>query len=91
MRTGFLPGDDLEAIGLAAFGQNVQIDATARFYGAERITIGSDVRIDAYCVISAGAEGIAIGDHVHIAAFVFMAGSRRIGIGDGSVRSCSRH
>jgi galactoside O-acetyltransferase len=82
MRDGFLMAAELEALGLASIGDNVQIDATARLYGAERIEIGSDVRIDAYCVLSAGAEGISIGRHVHIAAFVFMAGSRRIEIGD---------
>jgi galactoside O-acetyltransferase len=60
----------------------VKIDATARFYSPDRITIGSDSRIDAYCVISAGDGGVAIGSHTHIAAFVFIAGSARIEVGD---------
>lgn len=74
--------DELAELGLAGFGSNVQIDPTARFFGAGRITIGSNVRIDAFAVISAGAGGIDIGDYVHIAAHVFMAGAARIVVED---------
>jgi galactoside O-acetyltransferase len=63
-------------------GDDVRIDEDARLFGAERISIGSHVRIDAFAVISAGAGGIVIGDHVHIAAHVFMSGAARIEIGD---------
>ncbi len=82
--SGFLSADELAAIGFAAVGKHVQIDRTARFYGAERISIGSNVRIDAYSVISAGAEGISIGDHVHIAVYVFLTGAARIELHDFS-------
>jgi acetyltransferase-like isoleucine patch superfamily enzyme len=68
--------------GFAACGEDVRIDGDARLFGAERIWIGSHVRIDAFAVISAGAGGIVIGDHVHIAAHVFMSGAARIEIGD---------
>ena len=66
----------------AAVGENVYVDPTARILGAERITVGSNVRIDAFSIISAGEDGIAIGDHVHIAAYVFMAGAARIEVSD---------
>jgi dTDP-4-amino-4,6-dideoxy-D-glucose acyltransferase len=79
---GFLCSRELESLGFSALGRNVRVDASARFYGVERISIGSDTRIDAYSVISAGAGGVAIGSHVHIAAFVFLAGTERIEIGD---------
>lgn len=78
----FLDADGIRALGLASVGEDVLIDADARIMGASRVTIGSHVRIDAFAVISAGADGIAIGDHVHIAAHVFMAGAARIELDD---------
>jgi dTDP-4-amino-4,6-dideoxy-D-glucose acyltransferase len=82
--SGFLDVDELAAIGFAAVGVGVRIDRTARFYGAERISIGSNVRIDAYSVLSAGAGGISIGNHVHIAVYVSLTGAERIELRDFS-------
>jgi dTDP-4-amino-4,6-dideoxy-D-glucose acyltransferase len=81
---GFLTRDELADLGLAAYGEDVLIDRSARIYGAGRLSIGDHVRIDAYSVLSAGAGGIAIGDYVHVAAFVFMAGAARIELRDFS-------
>ncbi len=80
--SGFLTKEELDEIGFSSIGQNVLIDRTALFYGANRISIGSNVRIDAYSVISAGAEGISIGNHVHIGVFVFLTGSSQIELQD---------
>ncbi|MEK6327709.1 MAG: acyltransferase [Actinomycetota bacterium] len=66
----------------ASLGDNVQIDPTVRVIGAERVSIGSNVRIDAFVVLSAGEGGIAIGDYVHLGAHTFLAGAARIEIGD---------
>lgn len=66
----------------AAVGEDVTVDPTARILGADRIRIGSHVRIDAFAVLSAGEGGIVIGDHVHIGAHAFMAGAARIEIRD---------
>jgi galactoside O-acetyltransferase len=75
---GFYSRAALADLGLARFGDNVLIDRTARIYGAERLELGSHVRIDAYSVISCGAGGIAIGSHVRVGAFAFLAGEGRI-------------
>lgn len=80
--SGFLNNEELKGIGFSCIGENVLIDRTAVFYGASRISIGSNVRIDAYSVISAGDEGISIGNHVHIGVFVFLTGNSRIEIQD---------
>jgi galactoside O-acetyltransferase len=80
--TGFLTAEQLRALNLSAVGEDVRIDRSARFYGAERISVGSHVRIDAYTVLSAGDGGIEIGDHVHISVRVFMVGAARIEIHD---------
>lgn len=82
--SGFMRAEEIAAIGFAAVGEAVLIDRSARFYGAERISIGSNVRIDAYAVLSAGAGGISIGNHVHIAVYVFLTGAARIELHDFS-------
>jgi galactoside O-acetyltransferase len=42
------------------------------------------VRIDDFCILSAGAGGIAIGDYVHIAAYSSLIGAARIELSDFS-------
>lgn len=59
----------------ASIGNAVRIDPSARFYGAEHIRIGDNVRIDAFSMISAGPCGVCIGNNVHIAAGVYIFGS----------------
>jgi galactoside O-acetyltransferase len=70
------------AIGFARVGDNVLIDESARFYSADRIEIGSNVRIDAFAVLSAGQQGAILGDHVHIAVGALLIGAARIEIQD---------
>ncbi len=76
--SGFLTRAELLEVGFGAVGDDVNVDATATFYGASRIALGSHVRIDAGVVLSAGDGGILVGDHVHIAVRVFMTGAARI-------------
>jgi galactoside O-acetyltransferase len=83
-QSGFLSDEDVRGMGFANIGHNVLIDRTALFYRANRISIGSNVRIDAYSVLSAGAEGIKIGNHVHIAVYVFITGAARVELCDFS-------
>jgi acetyltransferase-like isoleucine patch superfamily enzyme len=79
---GFLSSEQLRELNFQALGEDVRIDSSARFYGAERISLGSHVRIDAYSVLSAGEGGIGVGSHVHISVRVFMTGAARIEIHD---------
>ncbi len=72
----------VESIGFAKVGKDVQISELARFYGAERIIIGDHVRIDDFCVLSAGAGGIRIGNYVHIAVFSSLIGQGKIVLSD---------
>ena len=83
-----LSRDALEALGFAAVGQNVQISDRASFYGASRIHLGSHIRIDDFCVLSAGVGGIFIGNHVHIAVYSSLIGAGKISISDfGNISS----
>lgn len=72
----------IEALGFASVGENVQISERASFYGTNRISLGSNIRIDDFCVIAAGLKGIFIGKYVHIAVGSTLIGAGRITISD---------
>jgi acetyltransferase-like isoleucine patch superfamily enzyme len=74
----------LESLGFKTLGENVQISDKASLYGVEHISIGSNVRIDDFCVISASENGINIGNHVHIATFSSLIGRGNITLSDFS-------
>jgi dTDP-4-amino-4,6-dideoxy-D-glucose acyltransferase len=80
--SSFLSVDELQAIGFAAVGENVLIDRTALWFGVERVRIGSNSRVDAYCMIQAGEGGVDIGSYVHIAFGVSIGGSAGVEIQD---------
>ena len=73
-----LSGAELTNMGFAALGENVQISNRASIYGAPNIALGSHIRIDDFCVLSAGSGGISIGSHVHIAVAASLIGAGRI-------------
>src|SRR5690554_1361378 len=73
---------EVEAIGFLELGENVQISEKASFYGASRIKIGNNVRIDDFCVLSAGAGGIEIGNYIHIAVYSSLIGAGKIVLSD---------
>lgn len=75
---------EIDVIGFAAVGEDVQISSQARFYGANRIVIGNHVRVDDFCVLSAGSGGIQIGDYVHIAVYSSLIGQGKITLSDFS-------
>jgi acetyltransferase-like isoleucine patch superfamily enzyme len=76
--------DELRALGLKDFGERVRVSRKASLYGAAGIAIGSDSRIDDFCVLSGGEAGIVIGSFVHLAVFCSLIGRARIELGDFS-------
>ncbi len=80
----FLTKTQLTEIGIAGIGENVLISDKASIYGANRIRIGSNVRIDDFCVLSAGEGGIEIGNYVHIAVSSLLIGAGKITLCDFS-------
>lgn len=78
----FLTPSQLAQIGFKAVGDNVLISSKASIYRPDRISIGSNVRIDDFCVLSAGEGGIVIGSHIHIAVFCSLIGAATITLGD---------
>lgn len=78
----YLTDAQLAAMGFASLGSNVLISDKASIYGANRIRIGSNVRIDDFCVLSAGEGGIDIGSFIHIAVYSSLIGAGKITLSD---------
>ena len=74
--------DELFAFGFKSIGKNVLISRKASIYGADKIEIGNNVRIDDFCVLSSGDDGFFIGNNIHIAPFSLMIGKGHIYLGD---------
>ncbi len=75
-----LSREGIERIGFGSVGANVQISDCASFYGVDRIHLSDNVRIDDFCVLSAGVGGMYIGQHVHIAVFSSLIGAGKISL-----------
>ena len=71
-QTSFFSEAELKELGLKRYGFNVKISRKASLYGADRIAIGSNVRIDDFCILSGC---ICIGNNVHIAAYTALYGA----------------
>lgn len=74
--SSFYSKDEVESLGFAKIGNNVLISRKASIYSAEQITIGNNVRIDDFCILSGKID---ICNNVHIAAGCYLfAGSAGI-------------
>ncbi|MDF1584213.1 MAG: acyltransferase [Methyloprofundus sp.] len=70
------------SMGFASVGENVLISDLASFYNCSNISIGNNVRIDDFCVLSAGDGGISIGNYIHIAVYSSLIGAGKISLFD---------
>lgn len=73
MSASFYTEEELLTLGLKSYGENVLISKKASIYQAEQISIGNNVRIDDFCVLSGK---IVIGNNVHIAVYVALFGGK---------------
>ena len=78
----FLGAQDLAALGLGAYGDDVRISTKASLHNAKNIRIGNHVRIDDFCVLSAGDGGIELGNFIHVGVFSSLIGAGRITLRD---------
>lgn len=78
----YLNPNELASLGLKSCGQDVKISEWARIYNPTNISIGNNVRIDDFCILSAGEGGIELGSHIHIAAYSSLIGNELIYISD---------
>jgi acetyltransferase-like isoleucine patch superfamily enzyme len=78
----WLTREQMAAMGFAAVGDNVFLSDKASYYNCSAIRFGDNVRVDDFCVLSAGVGGIVIGNYVHIAVFSLLIGAGRIVLSD---------
>lgn len=81
---GYLSQQEITALGCAAVGDNVLIHRSVILVNPAKLTIGNDVRIDAFSVITCGNLACSIGNHVHISTHVLVAGRAGFDLGDYS-------
>lgn len=74
-QTSFYTDEGLRDLGLKAYGKNVLISRYARIYGAKNISLGDNVRIDDFCILSGS---IKLGSHIHISPYVALYGAMGI-------------
>ncbi len=68
----FLTAAQLESMHFARLGRNVCIDQTVQIFGSERISLGDNVRIDAFSILSASQFPIEFAGHSHIGAGTYL-------------------
>ncbi len=79
MKNSFYSEEELKQLGLKEYGTNVLISRKASFYYFENISIGNNVRIDDFCILTGN---IQIGSFVHISAGTALYGHKGIFIHD---------
>ncbi len=67
----FYKREELDQLGLKAYGEDVLISRKTSIYAPERISIGDHVRIDDFVFLSGD---ITIHNHVHIAPYCMLIG-----------------
>ncbi len=67
----FLSENELSQIPFSKIGKNVHISRHCSIYGAEKIELGENVRIDDFCILSGK---IRIDNNIHIAAYSALYG-----------------
>ena len=78
----WLTQQEIAEMGFASVGKNVLLSNKASYYNCQNIHIGNHVRIDDFCVLSAGIGGINIGNYIHIAVFSSLIGGGNISLAD---------
>ena len=75
MKTSFYSEDELATLGLKSYGKNVLISRHACLYSPETISIGNNVRIDDFCILSGN---ITLGSNIHISSYCALYGAKGI-------------
>ena len=84
MKDSFYNTNELKELGFKGLGNNVKISKKSSIYCPENITIGNNVRIDDYTILSAFNGSIAINNHIHIATFCNIIGKGSVVMKDFS-------
>jgi galactoside O-acetyltransferase len=80
-----LSEEEISGLGFERVGKDCAIHRTVQFFNSQAISIGDNVRIDCFSLISAGSKGVEIGNHVHVGAgCYFFGGGGRVVLEDFS-------
>ena len=71
MTNSYYSQNELKRLGLCRVGKGVLISKKASIYQASKLSIGDNVRIDDFCILSGT---ITLHSHIHIAAGVYLFG-----------------
>lgn len=71
MNNSFYSEEELITLGFCEIGSNVLISKKASIYNASKISIGNNVRIDDFCILSGR---IRLSSYIHIAAYSALYG-----------------
>lgn len=71
----FYTEEELQEIGFCSLGKDVKISRKASIYSPKTISIGNNVRIDDFCILSGN---IQLGSNIHISAYVALYGAKGI-------------
>lgn len=74
LKSKYYSENELSDFGFKKIGKNVSISSDARIYGQENISIGNNVRIDDFVILSATNGFIEIGNNVFIARGCHLSG-----------------
>ena len=66
IQTSFYSPEELKEIGFKSVGENVLISRKVSIYSPQKISIGNNVRIDDFCILSGN---ITLGNYCRIAAY----------------------
>ena len=58
----WLTNEQMREMGFACFVNNMMLSDRASYYNCKNIRLGNNVRVDDFCVLSAGMGGIDIGN-----------------------------
>lgn len=72
---------ELAELGLKSYGKNVLISKKCSIYAPEKISVGDNVRIDDFCILSGN---VTLGCNVHISAYSALYGAEGIEFKDNS-------
>lgn len=70
--TSFYSDEELLSMGFKSVGKGCKISRNAKFYGISNISMGDNVRIDDFCIVSGN---VTFGSHIHVSPYVALYGA----------------
>ena len=75
---GWYTKEQMSSFGFKSIGDNVMISNKCSIYGAKNISLGSNIRIDDFTVITASSGELILEGYNHIASFCYLNSSAGI-------------